>query len=157
MKKIGIYCDLSNLYYCIRSRYAGKKVDFAKFMTFCEGYGTVTIAKAYGAQIGGQADRFIEALNKIGFETFYKTPKTYNKGSKLQQSKADHDITITIDVIKDLDKIDMFILATADGDFAPLVHYLLELGKEVVIIGAGISHELDCATSTIELPPMVLL
>jgi uncharacterized protein (TIGR00288 family) len=156
MRKIGIYCDLSNLYYCIKLRYQ-KKLDFGKFMDFCKGYGEVSIAKAYGAQIGNQADKFITALNKVGFETFYKTPKTYNKGSALQQSKADHDITITIDVIKDLDDIDAVVLATADGDFAPLVHYLLEQNKDVFIMGCGISHELQCATQLVEIPPMVLL
>lgn len=156
MKRIGIYCDISNLYFCVRERYK-TKVDYKKFMKFCAGYGDVKIAKAYGAAKPKQADKFKIALQKIGFETNFKTPKTYKSGTDRQQSKADQDINITLDVRDDAHELDMIILATADGDFAPLVDRLLGMEKEVVIIGCGVSHELGGATQVIEIPPMVLL
>jgi len=156
MKKVGLYMDVSNLYYCIRNKYQSK-LDYKKFYDFCAGYGEIKRAVAYGAQINNQADAFIACLHKAGFETSYKTPKTYNKGTKLQQSKADQDVNITVDIITDSVGLDLVILGSADGDFAPLVEYLINNGKQVVIMGTGISHELALATQVIEIPQMVVI
>ena len=156
-KSVGLYCDVSNLYYCVKSKYDGAKIDYAKLKDFSSAYGRIDKAVAYGAQVGRQAQKFITCLENSGYRADYKEPKTYNKGTSKQQSKANHDVSITVDIVTDSEELDIIILGSADGDFAPLVEYLLMKGKDVVVIGCGISHELQIATQCIELPPMVLL
>lgn len=153
MNMLGLYIDVSNLYYCIYNNSRGK-LNYQKLIDFLSPLGTFAVKKAYGAQAENEAENFIKILNDLGIETFYKTPKYF--GAK-HQGKADWDVGITIDVIKDLDKLDTVILATADGDMAPLVKYCIEKDKMVIIIGSNISKELkDTATKTIELPPSLV-
>lgn len=154
MKKIGIFVDLSNLYYAAKDRYNGRKPDYAKVYEYCSSFGVVTTAVAYGAQSGHGAQGFYHALSKIGFSLKLKEPKKV--GGKV---KANCDVDLVVDSIKavrDLG-IDMVVLLTADGDFAPLVSYFREQGCVVMVIGCNISHELHAAANhVVEIPDSMI-
>ena len=143
MKKIGLYIDVSNLYYCIYNNMKSK-LNYSKLLEFITPLGDIVIAKAYGAQVKDEAEPFIKRLKELSFETFYKVPV---------HGKADWDVGISVDIIKDLKDVDMVILATADGDMVPLAKYVLSLDKEIVVIGSNISKELQHnVTKHIEIP-----
>lgn len=154
MKRIGLYIDVSNLYFCLHNNLKGK-LDYSALLKFLEPLGTISIAKAYGAQVKDEASAFIRLLEGLGFQTFYKTPKYYGA---THNGKADHDVSIAIDVVKDLPELDMVILATADGDMTPLVEYIKSFNKSIVIIGSNISKELqDTCTKYIEIPSSLVI
>ncbi len=113
--------------------------------------GNIIIKKAYGAQMKDEASKFIIALETLGFETIYKKPKTFYNEEKVQH-KADHDVEISIDMIKDMEHYDVAILGTADGDLTPTVKYLKEHGKEVIVFACNISHNLKDMTTCISIP-----
>ena len=100
MRRIGLYVDVSNLYYCIFNNMRGK-LNYSKLLDFISPIGDVVIAKAYGAQVKEEAESFIAFLRGLSFETFYKVPT---------HGKADWDVGITVDVIKDLENIDIVVL-----------------------------------------------
>jgi len=152
MKKIGLYVDVSNLYFCLCNNQRGK-LNYSELVTFLDPLGNIIIRKAYGAQIKDEATQFIQSLQNLGFIANYKAPKTYGN-----VTKADWDVGIAVDIIKDLEHLDMIIIATADGDMCPLVQYILEHGKDAVIIGSGISKELQrTATKCIEIPASLVV
>ena len=156
MKRIGIFADVSNLYYCIRKKYRGKKLDYRKYYEFIVDFGEISQAIAYGAQIGNEAAGFIHALKAIGFQAKYKVPKQYYEDNKTRR-KADWDVGITIDVVNMAERLDIIVLGSADGDLAPLVDWCRQKGIDVIVIACGISRELkDTANEYIEIPESLL-
>ena len=155
MKQVGIFLDVSNLYYCVKKRMNGK-INYAKYLEFVEGLGEINCAFAYGAILNHSTRKFLTALKKIGFKPKYKTPRQYALGASIVR-KADWDVGITLDIIKKLPDLDIIVLGSADGDFRPIVEYAIEQGKDVVVLACKISKELeDSATRWIELPETFL-
>jgi len=139
MIRTAVFCDISNLYYCVHKKWPGRKIDYEKYLAAC---GTPLYrATAYGAQMDHQADGFIKCLKAIGFECKFKAPKEYETDGHIRR-KADWDSGIIVDMIRLIDKVDRVVLGTADGDLLPGVEYLREHGLEVNIIACGISRDL---------------
>jgi uncharacterized LabA/DUF88 family protein len=158
MKRIGIYVDVSNLYFCLQREHKSRKLDYKKFYDFAKDFGEVKIACAYGSQIGVEAQTFISRIEAIGFKTRYKEPKEWPTSAPgRSRRKADWDVGITIDVIEQCDQVDTVVLGCADGDLAPLVEYLTARGKAVIVIACRISSSLrETATTCIEIPESLL-
>lgn len=155
-KRIGIFCDISNLYYCIGKKYEQRKLDYSEYLKFVKDMGDVQHAVAYGAQMNNEATGFIHCLKQIGFDPKYKTPKNYHNKDNFKR-KADWDVGIAMDIVRIIDRLDLIILGTADGDLAPLVEWAKEKGVDIVVLACGISRELkDTATKFIEIPESML-
>jgi len=158
-KRIGIFVDISNIYYCIGKKYPGRKLDYRKYLKFIKDLGEISIAIAYGAQISGQANGFIYCLKQIGFQSKFKSPKTYNNAEEgfVTKRKADWDVGIAMDIVNMIDRLDMIILGTGDGDMLPVIEWAMHKGVEVVVIATGISKDLkDHCTKFIEIPESFL-
>ena len=155
-KNIGIFVDVSNLYYCIANKFNQRKLDYAKYYKYIEDFGQVRIAIAYGAQIKDQASKFLYALNNIGFETKYRSPKAFLDNGNVRK-KADCDLQIAVDIVNNLKKIDLLILGSADGDFKPILELANREKVPVYVIACKISRDLkDVADEFIEIPESLL-
>jgi len=155
-KRIGVFVDVSNLYYCISKKYQDRKLDYAKYIAFIKELGDIQQAIAYGAQINNEAANFIYCLKQVGFHTKYKTPKSYSHQPNFKR-KADWDVGIAIDIVNMIDRFDMIILGTADGDLVPAVDWAQQRGVDVVIFACGISRDLkNIARQFIEIPESLL-
>ena len=148
--RLGVFIDLSNLYYCVGKRYR-RKVDYRKYMSFLADLGSVALATAYGAQIKNEACQFIEALHKAGIKHKYKQPKTFANGVR----KADWDIGICIDIIESMQEWDTLVLGSADSDMLPLAEHIHKAGKKIIFFATGIAKELH-QYPCIEIPESVL-
>lgn len=156
MKRVGIFVDISNIYMCLRSKYQ-RKLDYKKLMNYVNDFGEITVAIAYGAQVGDQAKAFIYYLSKLGFETKYKEPKTHRNPNGQIITKANWDIQIAMDILDHADNLDVVIILSADGDFIPCLKRIKENGKIVIVIGSTINNELHkVADSCIEIPEVFL-
>jgi len=155
-KRIGVFVDISNLYYCIGKKFDNRKLDYGNYLAFIKDMGDVQHAIAYGAQMGNEATGFIHCLRQLGFDPKYKTPKNYHNKTNFKR-KADWDVGIAMDIVRMIDRLDLIILGTADGDLTPLVEWAKERGVDVIILACGISRELkDAATKYIEIPESML-
>jgi uncharacterized LabA/DUF88 family protein len=65
------------------------------------------------------------------FEEFFEKLK---KDKDLKRRKCDFDVEITKDIILNLDKFQSLILFSGDGDYKAIVEYLLDIGKQVVVV-----------------------
>jgi uncharacterized LabA/DUF88 family protein len=156
MKRIGIFADVSNLYYCIGMKYPERKLDYAAYMKYVQELGELTIAYAYGAQLENEASGFIHCLKATGYTPKYKTPKTYKSEGKIKR-KADWDVGIAMDIVQTIDRLDIVVLGSADGDLCPAVDWAQRHGATVVILACGISRDLrDLADQAIEIPESLL-
>jgi uncharacterized LabA/DUF88 family protein len=140
-KQIGVFVDVSNLYYCIGKKYKGRKLDYKQYIEYVRALGDIIIANAYGAQIKNQAESFLYCLRQVGFTPKYETPKSYSENGVITK-KADYDVKITVDIIENLDKLDLIVLGSADSDFVPLIKSLIEKDKKIIIFACKISKEI---------------
>lgn len=151
LRRLGIFVDVSNLYYCVGKKWEGRKLNYEKYLEVAQGDSIRIRATAYGAQIADEAANFISALKHFGYETKYQQPKISrgSEGEKIR--KADWDVGIAMDVVRIVHRLDVVVLGTADPDMVPLVKYIQEKGTVARIIACGINRELkDVADSFLE-------
>jgi uncharacterized LabA/DUF88 family protein len=133
-QRVGIFIDTQNLYHSAKNLYHGK-VNFGAIMKEAVAGRALIRAVAYVITTeGGEEKGFFEALGKLGIETKTKNIQIFNSGAK----KADWDVGLAVDAIKLAPKLDTIIIASGDGDFAPLVDYLkTNEGCQVEVISFG--------------------
>jgi uncharacterized LabA/DUF88 family protein len=155
-KRVGIFMDVANLYGTIGARYGSRKLDYKAYYTYASDFGDVVMSNAYGSQMKDEATGFINCLRDIGFSPIYKKIKCYHNDDHIKH-KADWDVGIAIDIVKAIANLDMVILGSADGDFQSLTKWILEQGKQVLILACGISKDLrETCTEAIEIPESML-
>lgn len=155
-KQIGIFVDVSNLYYCINKKFKDRKLDYQKYWDYIASLGDIVLANAYGAQVKNQAAGFLHRLKQIGFDPKYDTPKSFIDGDTIVK-KADYDVKICVDILETCINLDIIVLGSADSDFLPLVQKLRELNKKVIIFACKISKDLVQSGETcVEIPESFL-
>ncbi|MBI4135884.1 NYN domain-containing protein, partial [Candidatus Uhrbacteria bacterium] len=119
-QRVAVFIDTQNMYYSARNLY-GARVNFKNIVEDAVAGRKLTRAIAYVvATKTGEERPFFEALKGAGIETKEKELQIYAGGVK----KADWDVGIAVDAIKLADKVDAVVIASGDGDFAPLLEYL---------------------------------
>ena len=133
-QRVAIFIDTQNLYHSAKNLY-NSKVNFGRVLSEALAGRKLIRALAYVITTeAGDETQFFEALTKIGIETKTKDLQIFFGGSK----KADWDVGMAVDAIRIAPKVDTIILATGDGDFAPLVVFLKEhFGVQVEVISFG--------------------
>ena len=156
MKNVGVFVDVSDFYYRIQRRFSGRKLDFEQYIIVAQDYGQIFRAFAYGMQRNSEAAGFIKCLQACGFEAKYKRPKVIKIGDR-EIKQCNWDCGITIDVVKLIDKLDIVVLGVSNPDFIPLVKWIRDQGKEVIIFASCIPKTLkDAANSAIEITTELL-
>lgn len=132
-QRVGVFIDTQNLYHSAKHLYKSR-VNFANVLAEAVGDRVLVRAIAYVINTeSGDETAFFEALTKIGIETKAKDLQVFADGAK----KADWDVGIAIDAVKLAPRLDTIVLATGDGDFVPLIHYLENMGCQVEVISFG--------------------
>ncbi len=75
--KMGVFVDISNIYYCVGKRF-NRKVNYEKYLQTAIGANVLFRAYAYGAQYGTEANRFLDCLRGFGYTPRYKKPKEFD-------------------------------------------------------------------------------
>ena len=132
-QRVAIFVDVSNMYYSAKNLFSSK-VDFGKVLKTAIAGRKLIRAFAYviRADVGSERD-FFDALSKQGFEVHEKELQVFYDGAK----KGDWDVGICMDVIRMLDKIDVMILVSGDGDYLDLLDYAKSRGVRTEIVGFG--------------------
>ncbi len=139
-QRVGIFVDVQNLYYSARNIYQAR-VNFNEVLHEALGNRKLIRAIAYVVKADMPEEQtFFDALEKAGFEVKAKDLQTFAGGSQ----KGDWDVGIAMDIIKQMNKLDVVVLASGDGDFAPLLEYLQMTGQltETVAFGKSTSSKI---------------
>lgn len=84
-----------------------------------------------------QRTRFYLRLERFGYKLFLKPVKLYEQDDGTTKRKANCDVDMAFHLMKEQDNFDRVIVLSGDGDFLPVLKYLKEKGKEVIILGRG--------------------
>lgn len=84
-----------------------------------------------------QRVRFYLKLLQFNYELFLKPVKLYAQDDGTTKRKANCDVDMAFHLMKERDNFDRAIILSGDGDFLPVLKYLKEIGKEIIILGRG--------------------
>lgn len=150
--KIGVFVDVSNLYHRLTKKFVGEKLDYDAYLTYIEDkIGEIVRCYAYGSQQNKEAISFITCLKALGFEVRYKRPRII-RIRDVEIKVCDWGCGMTLDVVNLIEKVDVIVLGSANPDFYPLVNWIKDQGKRVVIFASGIPKNLQrVASDSIEI------
>ncbi|NPA06985.1 MAG: NYN domain-containing protein [Chloroflexi bacterium] len=141
MYRIGVFVDIQNLFHTARILWPDKKINYRVLHQFCldarahKPQPNQVLFHAFTAvnpEDKGQ-DQFVRALAHLGYRVVTRPVRRLPDGGL----KGNMDLVLAIEIIRMAPALDEIVLVTGDGDFAPLVEYLVQEGKLVKIIGPG--------------------
>ena len=143
-QRVGVFVDVQNLYYSARNIYTAR-VKFNEVLEAAVAGRKLIRAIAYVVKADMPEEHtFFEALEKAGFEVKVKELQTFAGGHQ----KGDWDVGIAMDIIKLMNKLDVVVLASGDGDYLPLLEYLQMSGQftETLAFGKSCSGKIKEVT-----------
>jgi len=81
--------------------------------------------------------RFYKKLEEFGYTLFLKPVKLYEQEDGTTKRKANCDVDMAFHLMKEEDNFDRALILSGDGDFLPVLKYLREIKKEVIILSRG--------------------
>ncbi len=132
-QRVGIFVDVQNLYYSARNIYQAR-VNFNEVLKAAVAGRKLIRAIAYVVQADMPEEHtFFDALEKAGFEVKIKQLQTFAGGHQ----KGDWDVGIAMDIVKMMNKLDVVVLCSGDGDYLPLLEYLQMSGQFTETLAFG--------------------
>ena len=128
-QRVGIFVDVQNIFYAAKQFNA--RLDFEKLLNAAVGRRRLIRAIAYVVQ-SPEVDQsgFISMLQQKSYEVRRKDLRLRSDGS----AKGDWDMGMAIDIMGLVDKLDVVVLVTGDGDFVSLVNLVKTIGPRVEVI-----------------------
>lgn len=84
-----------------------------------------------------QRVRFYLKLGEFGYRLFLKSVKMYEQEDGTTKRKANCDVDMAFHLMKEKDTFEKVLVLSGDGDFLPVLKYLKEIKKEVLILARG--------------------
>lgn len=137
-KKVGVFCDDSNLYHSYKKY--GWRVDFGKFRKLLETYCDLQFIH-YHIAIPFKSDVVVHGtesfIRKIKpFVVLKKKDLKYTPVAGKFVKKADVDVEIVLDVVRNIDNLDVVIVVSGDSDYLELKNYVMkDKGKKIIFFG----------------------
>lgn len=151
MKRIAIFVDANDLYFTVtKNRFKGHKVSYKKILEYLSDLGDITTKRVYVRKKDHGADKFLKALERLGFEVRIKDM------SEPETVKTDHwssRITVEAMTVEE----ELVVLCSSFSSLIPLIETLRAKGKDVGILACGITSEMRRAASWfVEIPESML-
>ena len=132
-QRVGVFVDVQNLYYSARNMY-NARVKFNEVLEEAVAGRKLIRAIAYVVEANMPEEHtFFEALEKAGYEVKRKGLQTFAGGHQ----KGDWDVGIAMDIVKLMNKLDVVVLCSGDGDYLPLLEYLQMSGQFTETLAFG--------------------
>jgi uncharacterized LabA/DUF88 family protein len=81
--------------------------------------------------------RFYKKLENFGYKLFLKPVKTYEQDDGSTKRKANCDVEMAFYLMKEKGNYDKALILSGDGDFLPVLKYLKDCRKQVVVLARG--------------------
>lgn len=81
--------------------------------------------------------KFYKKLKSFGYDLYLKPVKLYVQEDGTTKRKANCDVDMTFYIMKEMKDFNKAIVLSGDGDFLPVLKYLRESGKEVIMLARG--------------------
>jgi uncharacterized LabA/DUF88 family protein len=126
-KNVAVFVDVANIFYAAKA--AGVDVDYVDLLKHASAGRDLVRAYAYtGLDPENENQRnFHSFLARHGFKVVSKDIRKYGDG----KVKANLDIELVVDMMKTARNLDIAIVVSGDGDFAPAIRAVQEMGVRV--------------------------
>lgn len=78
-----------------------------------------------------------QKLERFGYKLFLKPVKLYEQEDGTTRRKANRDVELAFHLMKEKNNFDRVVVLSGDGDFLPVLKYLRDSGKELIILARG--------------------
>jgi uncharacterized LabA/DUF88 family protein len=129
-KNVAVFVDVANLYYSARGQEVD--VDYVALLKAATKGRDLIRAYAYsGLDPENENQRkFIDFLNKNGYKVVHKDIRKFGDG----RVKANLDIELVVDLFRLANRMDIAVIVSGDGDFAPAIRALQDVGVRCEVI-----------------------
>ena len=129
-KNVAVFVDVANIFYAAKA--AGVDIDYVTLLKSAIAGRDFVRAYAYtGLDPDNENQRnFHSFLARHGYKVVSKDIRKYGDG----KVKANLDIELVVDMMKTARNLDVAIIVSGDGDFAPAIRAVQEMGVRVEVI-----------------------
>jgi uncharacterized LabA/DUF88 family protein len=129
-KNVAMFVDVANMYYAARGQ--DVDVDYVALLKHATKGRDLIRAYAYtGLDPENENQRkFIDFLAKNGYKPVVKDIRKFGDG----RMKANLDIELVVDLFRLADRMDIAVIVSGDGDFAPAIKALQDKGVRCEVI-----------------------
>jgi uncharacterized LabA/DUF88 family protein len=129
-KNVAVFVDVANIFYAAKA--AGADIDYVTLLKAAVAGRDFVRAYAYtGLDPENENQRnFHSFLARHGYKVVSKDIRKYGDG----KVKANLDIELVVDMMKTARNLDVAIVVSGDGDFAPAIRAVQEMGVRVEVI-----------------------
>ena len=129
-KNVAVFVDVANIFYAAKA--AGADIDYVLLLKAATAGRDLVRAYAYtGLDPENENQRnFHSFLARHDFRVVSKDIRKYGDG----KVKANLDIELVVDMMKTARNLDVAVVVSGDGDFAPAIRAVQEMGVRVEVI-----------------------
>ena len=129
-KNVAVFVDVANLYYAARGQ--DVDVDYVALLKHATKGRDLIRAYAYSGldPENENQKKFLEFLSKNGYKVVAKDIRKFGDG----RVKANLDIELVVDLFRLADRMDVAVIVSGDGDFAPAIRALQDEGVRCEVI-----------------------
>jgi uncharacterized LabA/DUF88 family protein len=129
-KNVAVFVDVANIFYAAKA--AGVDIDYVTLLKAGSAGRDLVRAYAYtGLDPENENQRnFHDFLRRSGYKVVSKDIRKYGDG----KVKANLDIELVVDMMKTARNLDVAIVVSGDGDFAPAIRAVQEMGVRVEVV-----------------------
>jgi uncharacterized LabA/DUF88 family protein len=129
-KNVAVFVDVANIFYAAKA--AGVDIDYVTLLKSATAGRDFVRAYAYtGLDPENENQRqFHNFLARSGYKVISKDIRKYGDG----RIKANLDIELVVDMMKTARNLDIAVVVSGDGDFAPAIRAVQEMGVRVEVI-----------------------
>ena len=129
-KNVAVFVDVANIFYAAKA--AGVDIDYVTLLKASTAGRDFVRAYAYtGLDPENDNQRnFHQFLDRSGYKVVSKDIRKYGDG----RIKANLDIELVVDMMRMAQHIDIAVVVSGDGDFAPAIRAVQQLGVRVEVV-----------------------
>ena len=129
-KNVAVFVDVANIFYAAKA--AGADIDYVLLLKAATAGRDLVRAYAYtGLDPDNENQRnFHSFLARNGYKVVSKDIRKYGDG----KVKANLDIELVVDMMKTSRNLDVAVVVSGDGDFAPAIRAVQEMGVRCEVI-----------------------
>jgi uncharacterized LabA/DUF88 family protein len=129
-KNVAVFVDVANIFYAAKA--AGVDIDYVTLLKSAIAGRDFVRAYAYtGLDPENENQRqFHQFLARSGYKVVSKDIRKYGDG----KIKANLDIELVVDLLRTAQNLDIAVVVSGDGDFAPAIRAVQQMGVRVEVI-----------------------
>lgn len=129
-RRVGIFVDVANIFYA--SLDAEREIDYPALLAHTTKGRELVRAYAYtGLDPENEAQKkFHRFLSESGYRVVAKEVRRFKDGAM----KANLDIELVVDLMRLAPRLDVAVIVAGDGDYAPAIRAIMEMGVRVEVI-----------------------